>query len=429
VPLIVLSGCQWGDEGKGKIVDLISKEADLVARYQGGNNAGHTVVIDDTTFILHTIPTGILHPGTACLLGNGMVIDPEALSEEIRDLRQHGIAINTNLMISETAHLVMPYHKLLDQVQERKRGKGKIGTTGRGIGCSYGDKVTRQGVRVLDMRNKDRFVKKVRANLEFYEPLFEQIYSTNSFAPDDIIQRVWKHADMITSMAVDGVSVINQYIEQRKNILCEGAQGIHLDIDFGTYPYVTSSNPSPGGVCTGLGISPTKIDRIYGVVKAYTTRVGEGPFPTELTMEQGDNLRKLGSEYGATTGRPRRCGWFDAPLVRRALQISGIREVAITKLDVLDTLDTINICTGYRYKGRRIDIFPFGIESDDPYEPIYEELPGWKCSTEDVTKFDALPEKAKAYLHRIEELLSVKIVTVSVSPKRGKCITLIDRFF
>ena len=428
--VLALVGCQWGDEGKGKIVDLLCNEAEVIARYQGGANAGHTVLIGDTQYILHTLPTGVLHPDKISVIGNGVVIDPIGFKEEVNDLRGQSVKIGDNLCISEIAHLIMPYHKLLDKVQEKKRGKGKIGTTGRGIGCAYGDKVTRHGIRVIDLKNKDVFAQKVRTMLEFYKPLLKEVYNEEAPEESELIETTWEAGrNFLIPHMTDTVSLMNKYVEQSKHILFEGAQGILLDIDFGTYPYVTSSNPSPGGISTGLGIAPKRIDRILGVVKAYTTRVGEGPLPSELVSEEGDNLRRLGAEFGATTGRPRRCGWFDAPAVKRSIQIAGIEDVAITKLDVLDTLQTIKICTAYQCDGKRIDLFPFGIDVATTCTPIFKEMPGWSQSLAEIRAYDDLPENAKKYLATIEELLGVRIAIVSVGAERSQTIRIDDRLF
>jgi len=422
VPLLVLIGCQWGDEGKGKVVDVLSDNVDMVARYQGGNNAGHTVVIKGKKYVLHLIPSGILHEDVACLIGNGVVLDPEVLKQEIDALEKEGVKVSDRLFISQNTHLILPYHSLLDKAMEEMRGKGKIGTTGRGIGYAYGDKALRQGVRVMDLLDRDRFVLKIRSALEFYTPLFEKILANDRPSADAIIERILPLADFLRPMVRDGVSLVNEYLDQGKRVLAEGAQGIMLDIDFGTYPFVTSSNPSPGGVCTGLGVSPLKITRMFGVMKAYSTRVGGGPFPTELSDDAGNTLRSRGVEYGATTGRPRRCGWLDAVAMRRALQISGVREIVVTKLDVLDAFDSLKICTGYKYKGETLAMFPFGMEDSSEVEPIYETHPGWQRDITSVTGYRALPKQAKNYLQRIEELLGVRMVIVSVGPGRENTI-------
>ena len=422
MPLLVLIGCQWGDEGKGKVVDVLSDNVDMVARYQGGNNAGHTVVIKGKKYVLHLIPSGILHEDVACLIGNGVVLDPEVLKQEIEALEKEGVKVRDRLFISQNAHLILPYHSLLDKAMEEMRGKGKIGTTGRGIGYAYGDKALRQGVRVMDLLDRERFINKIRSAMEFYTPLFEKVLANDRPSADAIIERILPLADFLRPMVMDGVTLVNRYLDQGKRVLAEGAQGIMLDIDFGTYPFVTSSNPSPGGVCTGLGVSPLKITRMFGVMKAYTTRVGSGPFPTELSDDAGNALRSRGAEYGATTGRPRRCGWLDAVAMRRALQISGVREIVVTKLDVLDAFESLKICTGYKYKGETLEMFPFGMEDSSEVEPIYETHPGWQRDISNVTGYRALPKQAKNYLQRIEDLLGVRMVIVSVGPGRENTI-------
>lgn len=420
--LVVLIGCQWGDEGKGKIVDVLSDGVDMVARYQGGNNAGHTVVISGKQYILHLIPSGILHEDVDCLIGNGVVIDPLVLKEEIDALGKEGISVHNRLMISQNAHIIMPYHKLLDKTVEKLRGKGKIGTTGRGIGYAYGDKALRQGIRALDFFSKDQFVKKVRAAMDFYTPIFNQVLEHAPPSVDEIIDTVYPLSDQISEFVVDGVTVVNQYLDRGKRVLAEGAQGIMLDIDFGTYPFVTSSNPSPGGVCTGLGAPPRKITDLLGVVKAYTTRVGGGPFPSELVDETGEKLRKQGAEFGATTGRPRRCGWLDTVVLKRTLQISGVKKIAVTKLDVLDSFEEIKIVTSYRYHEGEIDLFPFGLEDASNLEPVCETLPGWQTEISSIRDYDDLPKQARKYIERIEELLDVEVAIVSVGAGRDNTI-------
>jgi adenylosuccinate synthase len=429
MPLIVVVGCQWGDEGKGKIVDLISAEADLVARYQGGNNAGHTIVVNDQKFITHLIPSGILYPQTMCLIGNGVVVDPQVLLDEIKELEGLGIDVRPRLCVSQNAHLILPFHTRLDGAQERLRGAGKIGTTGRGIGAAYADKVARNGIRFGELANKDKLRKRMIAMGEHYEPFFKHIYKEELPSIDEMIAPVLAIADELAPLAIDGPTMVNDALNDNKKVLAEGAQGILLDVDFGTYPYVTSSNPSPGGVCTGLGVGPTKISRIIGVMKAYTTRVGEGPMATEFEKEFGDKFRNWAGEFGATTGRPRRCGWFDAPALRRTVQVSGATEIAVTNLDQFDTLEEIQICTAYIYNGKRIEIFPFGIDKDDKIEAIYETMPGWKTSTKEITEYEDLPSEARAYLRRLEQLLGVNIATISVGPKRLTTIRRQSVFF
>ena len=428
--LLVVLGCQWGDEGKGKITDLIAAEADLVARYQGGNNAGHTIIIDGKKTVLHLIPSGILNAGTQCLIGNGVVVDPLVLREEVEMLEAGGLDVRGHLRISEAAHMIVPYHKLLDLAQEKMRGKGKIGTTGRGIGGAYADKVARQGVRLGDYRSKERLATKVQALDRYYKPLFQHIFKEALPEPDDVIEQLWAVEPLIAPLLCDSVTLINDALAAGKRVLAEGAQGLMLDIDFGTYPYVTSSNPSSGGVCTGLGVPPQAISQVLGVVKAYTTRVGEGPFPTELTDELGERIRQHGGEFGATTGRPRRCGWFDAAVVRRAVQVAGVTQVALTKMDVLDILDEIKVCTHYEGPGgERIERIPLDLNLLLECKPVYETLPGWKTATENCKAWGDLPKAAQDYVQRIEKLLGVEIPIVSVAPGRQDTILRRPSFF
>ncbi len=421
MPLVVIVGCQWGDEGKGKVIDFLAHDADIVARYQGGNNAGHTVIVEDRKVILHLIPSGILHEGIKCVIGNGVVIDPEALVEEINMIEAAGVNIDGRLLVSENAHMIMPYHRKLDQMMEARRGANKIGTTGRGIGCAYSDKVARHGIRMLALRNKDLFAQRVTEFSPFYQHLFES-YGEEPWGVDDVVEEVWQTRDRILPLLADTVTVVNDALRQGQKVLAEGAQGILLDVDFGTYPFVTSSSPSPGGVCTGLGVSPMEVSKVVGVLKAYSTRVGAGPFVTELDDELGENLRKWGGEYGSTTGRSRRCGWFDCVPVRRSLQLGGITNIALMKLDVLDNLDEIKVCTHYIIDGKKVDLLPFGLEDINTVEPIYETLPGWKSSLCEARSFEEFPEAAKAYVHRLETLLGVKMDFISVGPDRKETI-------
>jgi len=378
----IIIGAQWGDEGKGKIVDLMSQNADIVVRVQGGANAGHTIIVDGTKFVMHLIPSGILHPKTICVIGHGVVIDPEVLLQEIELLKKAGISVEGRLFVSNRAHIVLPKHKEADKRNEQSASK-PIGTTGRGIGPAYSDKVSRVGLRVVDFIKTDH---------------------------------------RFDGFVADTSAFLNQAIRDKKNIIIEGAQGALLDIDLGTYPYVTSSNTTSGGACTGSGIGPTKIDEVIGIAKAYTTRVGEGPFPTELLDEQGNQLRERGKEFGATTGRPRRCGWFDAFVVRYACEVNGVDEIVMTKLDVLDNFKTIKICTGYEYNGKQLASFPADIEILTKVMPVYEELPGWQTNTAGITDFEKLPTQAKRYLQRIEELIGVKIGMISVGAERNQTI-------
>ncbi len=421
MPLVVIVGCQWGDEGKGKVIDFLAHDADWVARYQGGNNAGHTVIVRGEKRVLHLIPSGILHPNAKCLIGNGVVVDPQALVEEMRMLEQSGVSVRERLFVSENAHLIMPYHRKLDHMMEARRGANKIGTTGRGIGCAYSDKVARHGIRMHDLRDKDAFARKVATFSPFYQHLFES-YGEEPWEVDDVVEEVWRYRDEILPLIVDGVTLINEELDRGKNVLAEGAQGILLDVDFGTYPFVTSSNPSPGGVCTGLGVPPRKISKVVGVLKAYSTRVGAGPFVTELHDELGTKLREWGGEFGATTGRPRRCGWFDCVAVRRSLQIGGITNLALMKLDVLSGLDEIRVCTHYRIGGQTVNVLPFGFETTEHIEPVYETFKGWKQPLDDVRKFDDLPQAARDYVIALEQLIGARMDFVSVGPDRDETI-------
>ena len=429
MPTLVIIGSQWGDEGKGKIVDLISREADVVARYQGGNNAGHTVVVNGEQYILHLVPSGVLHANCQCLIGNGLVVDPRALEEEIQALEGQGFEVRSRLLISEGAHMVLPYHRFLDAAQEKLRGKGKIGTTGRGIGCAYGDKVTRVGLRLGDLRCEKVVREKIKRLASFYEPMFENVYHETIPSADEVVDGLLELAPKLVPMLVDNVMWLNEQLDAGRKILIEGAQGIHLDIDHGTYPFVTSSNPSPGGVSTGLGLSPRRIDRIAGVAKAYTTRVGEGPLPTEFDEAFGNRIRKEGAEYGATTGRPRRCGWFDAPVVRRSVLLGGFDEIVLTKLDVLDGLETVRIATHYRIGGRYAPVLPMGVTMETEIEVVYEDLPGWQTPLGQCKVYEDLPENARRYIERIEQLLGVPITVISVSADRGGAILRRSGFF
>ncbi len=428
--LLVVLGCQWGDEGKGKITDLIAAEADVVARYQGGNNAGHTIVVDDQKTILHLIPSGILNPRSICLIGNGVVVDPLVLQEEVAMLERAGHDVRGRLRLGEAAHMILPIHKRLDLTHEARRGKGKIGTTGRGIGSAYADKVARQGVRLGDYRSKDRLRAKIGTLIDFYQPLFKHVYDESLPTTDELLDQVWTVQPLVAPLLCDSVAVVNQYLRENKRVLAEGAQGVMLDIDFGTYPYVTSSNPSTGGVCTGLGVAPQRIDEVLGVVKAYTTRVGEGPFPTELDNALGETIREAGGEFGATTGRPRRCGWFDAAVVRRSIEVTGVTKVALTKLDVLDGLDRIELCTHYEGPdGRRLEHIPLDQELLAQCRPVYEEAEGWQSVTAECRDYHDLPLQAQKYVGRIEELLGVDIPIVSVGARRKLTILRQSSFF
>lgn len=419
---IVIVGAQWGDEGKGKIVDVMTERADVVARYQGGHNAGHTVVINNERFILHLIPSGILHRGKICIIGNGVVIEPGSLIAEIKGLREKGIEVGNNLLISKNAHVIMPYHRAIEDASESRRGAKKIGTTGRGIGPCYVDKMARNGIRIVDLYNQKVFREKLEANLEDMNYILRNKYGSQGFDVDEIFDQYIKYAEVLSIHIADTDIVINDFIDKKKNILFEGAQGTLLDIDHGTYPFVTSSSAIAGGVCTGLGVGPTRIDRVMGVVKAYTTRVGEGPFPTEIKDPLGDILRERGGEYGATTGRPRRCGWLDFVGLKHAVRINGITSIALTKLDILDSLERIKICVAYKHNGETIEAFPKDISLLREVEPVYEEIEGWMTDTKGIKDFDRLPDNAKKYIKTIEDELKVSIDLISTGEKRGELI-------
>jgi adenylosuccinate synthase len=414
----VLVGSQWGDEGKGKIVDLLSEKYDIVTRYQGGANAGHTVVISDKQYILHLIPSGILRDNVICVIGNGVVIDPTALLEEIELLEKNNIKVDGRLFISQNAHLIMPYHKLLDTINES--GENKIGTTGRGIGPCYIDKYARKGIKIVDLLNRKSLEEKIRKNLEEKNNLLKKVYEHEELDVEKIIKQYVEFDKTIDKYIKDVPSFLNQSMSEGKSILLEGAQGALLDVDFGTYPFVTSSSPVSGGACTGTGIPPNKITDVIGIVKAYTTRVGNGPFPTELLDDYGEKLRKTGAEYGATTGRPRRCGWFDAFLVRYSAMINGINSVAITKLDVLSSMDEIKVCVSYSNGGKVLKTFPTDADILSNVKPIYETLPGWKTDISNCTNYSELPSETKEYLDFISKPAGIKIDIVSVGPKRSQ---------
>ncbi|MEW6381020.1 MAG: adenylosuccinate synthase [bacterium] len=420
---IIIVGAQWGDEGKGKIVDILSRYADIIARFQGGHNAGHTVHFDNKKFILHAIPTGILHPRKMCIIGNGVVVDPAALIQEIEELKSQGVEINqSNLQLSKRAHLIMPYHKALDLVREEKKGEGKIGTTGRGIGPSYEDKVARTGLCAGDLLFEETLRQGLQNNLHEKNFLLEKFFQTSSMSLDELLEQYKGYGDRLKGFLSDTSVIINQAIAEGKNIICEGAQGTMLDVDHGTYPFVTSSNCVSAQACTGLGFGPKCIDGVMGVVKAYTTRVGNGPFPTELKDETGETIREAGKEYGATTGRPRRCGWFDAVVLRHAIRINGLQTIALTKLDVLDHMKSLKICTGYRWKGETFREFPSEPQILQESTPLYEEIDGWQETTHGIQCYEDLPQKAKDYINWIRDLLNIDISMISTGYEREKTI-------
>ncbi|SEM82710.1 adenylosuccinate synthase [Lihuaxuella thermophila] len=418
---VVVVGTQWGDEGKGKITDFLAEKAEVVARYQGGNNAGHTIVFGGTRYKLHMIPSGIFYRDKVCVLGNGMVINPEALVQELDYLHEHGISTD-NLRISDRAHLIMPYHIKLDKAEETRKGSGKIGTTGKGIGPAYMDKAARVGIRVGDLLFPDQFAEKLKRNLEEKNRLLEKLYQTEGFTFEEIYETYMQCAERIRPYVTDTSVVLNDAIDQGRRVLFEGAQGVMLDIDQGTYPFVTSSNPVAGGVCIGSGVGPTKIHHVVGVAKAYTTRVGDGPFPTELHNEIGDRIREVGREYGTTTGRPRRVGWFDSVVVRHARRVSGITGLSLNSLDVLTGLDPIKICTAYECEGKIIENYPASLEVLAKCKPVYEELPGWKEDITGVRSLHDLPIEAQHYVERVTHLTGIPLAIFSVGPDRDQTI-------
>ena len=415
---LAVLGAQWGDEGKGKIVDLLTQHFHIVARYQGGHNAGHTVYVNGAKFILRLIPSGILHAGVTCVIGNGVVVDPQALFQEIDELTRNGIEVDGRILISDKAHLILPYHRDLDLLSEARRGERKIGTTSRGIGPAYEDKIARRGIRVCDLTDPKGLEQSVRDNVTARNRLVQD--STMDWKP--VYDQLLKHAERMKPMIRDVSVLLHDAMRGGQSIMFEGAQGTLLDIDHGTYPFVTSSNASIGGVCTGLGIPPRAVGTVIGVVKAYTTRVGEGPFPTELSGEMGNRLRESGSEYGAVTGRPRRCGWYDAVAARYAARINGLDALALTKLDVLDGVEEIQICTAYRCNGKTITGFPPDPRQLAQCTPVYEAMPGWSEPTRGVRAFDMLPDAAKRYIAKLEAVSGVRAAIVSTGSERDDTI-------
>jgi adenylosuccinate synthase len=418
---IVIVGTQWGDEGKGKVIDILSARADYVVRYQGGSNAGHTVVVDGKEHIFHLIPSGILHKGKTCCIGNGVVIDPAVLIKEIEGLASAGISIKGRLKISNLAHVILPYHKILDQLRETKRAH-KIGTTGRGIGPCYADKINRCGIRMVDLLNPAVFKEKLKDNLKEKNEIFKKVYGHPGFSFGRIYREYLNYGKALSGYVTNIALLLNAAAQEKKDILFEGAQGTFLDIDFGTYPFVTSSSATAGGACTGAGVSALGIDKVVGVAKAYTTRVGEGPFPTELPPAFGNFIRSKGKEFGATTGRPRRCGWLDSVMVKEAIMLNGVSELAIMKLDVLDGLKRIKVATGYKYKGKLFVGFPRDLDVLNNARPVYKVLAGWKGSISAVKRYKDLPPNARNYLSYLQDSLSVKISMVSVGSSRDATI-------
>ena len=419
---VAVIGAQWGDEGKGKIVDLLCETFDVVARYQGGHNAGHTVKFEDKHFALRLIPSGIIHKDKLCLLGNGMVIDPEALLAEIEQLRAAGVTIGENLLISDSAHCILPYHKALDLAREESAGVAKIGTTGRGIGPAYEAKVGRYGIRIADLLDPDVLRQKIEFTCAERNAVLADVYDKATFDPQKLYDDYVRFGEILSPRITSGTVWINEQIRAGRKVMFEGAQGMMLDIDHGTYPYVTSSSTIAGGVCTGLGVAPKHIHKVIGVAKAYTTRVGEGAFPTELDDAQGEHLRQRGNEFGTVTGRPRRTGWLDLAVLRTASMVSGIDEIALTKLDVLDEFDEIPICTAYKVRGKTWNTFPGFAVAHHDYQPEYRTFKGWKTSTAGITSFDELPPAAKDYVRFIEDETETRAAIISTGPRREETI-------
>ncbi|ABV64337.1 adenylosuccinate synthase [Bacillus pumilus] len=416
---VVVVGTQWGDEGKGKITDFLSENAEVIARYQGGNNAGHTIKFDGVTYKLHLIPSGIFYKEKTCVIGNGMVVDPKALVTELAYLHERNVSTD-NLRISNRAHVILPYHLKLDEVEEERKGANKIGTTKKGIGPAYMDKAARIGIRVADLLDREVFEEKLARNLEEKNRLLEKMYEAEGFKIEDILDEYYEYGQQVKKYVVDTSVVLNDALDEGRRVLFEGAQGVMLDIDQGTYPFVTSSNPVAGGVTIGSGVGPTKIQHVVGVSKAYTTRVGDGPFPTELHDEIGDQIREVGREYGTTTGRPRRVGWFDSVVVRHARRVSGITDLSLNSIDVLTGIETLKICVAYKLNGEITEEFPASLNELAKCEPVYEEMPGW---TEDITgvkNLSELPENARHYLERISQLTGIPLSIFSVGPDRSQ---------
>ncbi|WP_391205997.1 adenylosuccinate synthase [Psychrobacillus sp. L4] len=417
MPSVVVVGTQWGDEGKGKITDFLSENSEVIARYQGGNNAGHTIIFGGETYKLHLIPSGIFYKDKISVIGNGMVVDPRALVKELKGLHDRGVATE-NLRISNRAHVILPYHIKQDEVEEARRGANKIGTTGKGIGPAYMDKAARIGIRIADLLDYEVFKEKLERNLDEKNRMFEKFYETEGFTVEEILEEFYNYGQEIEKYVTDTSKVLNDALDDGRRVLFEGAQGVMLDIDQGTYPFVTSSNPVAGGVTIGAGVGPTKISHVVGVCKAYTSRVGDGPFPTELFDDVGNQIREVGKEYGTTTGRPRRIGWFDTVVIRHAKRVSGLTDLTVNSIDVLTGLKTVKICTAYKYKEDLITEYPANLRMLAECEPVYEELPGW---SEDITScktLDELPETARHYLERVSQLTGVPISIFSVGPDR-----------
>lgn len=424
---IIIVGTQWGDEGKGKIVDYLADKCEYIVRSHGGSNAGHTVMVNNVKYKLRLLPSGILHKDKICVIGNGVVIEPKVFLSEIDDLMKKNVNIS-NLKISDRAHIIMPYHKILDEMQEADLGENKLGTTKNGIGPCYMDKASRLGIRICDILNKETFKKKLKFNVELKNKLLKKLYNHEGVNYDNLLKEYLEYADRLKPYIADTSIILNKAVKENKNILFEGAQATMLDLDYGTYPFVTSSNPSAGGACTGSGIGPSKIDNVIGVVKAYSTRVGEGPFPSELFDDVGQFIRDKGGEYGTVTGRARRCGWLDACVVKYASYVNGLDSIALTRLDILDELDKLKICIAYKYEGKILEGYPADLEILSKAEPVYEEFDGWKTSIKDIREYDKLPENAKKYLKRLSEIIETDISIVSVGAEREETIIVKDIF-
>lgn len=422
---VVIVGSQWGDEGKGKMTDYLSQEADMVVRYQGGNNAGHTIVFGGHTFKLRLIPSGIFSSKKISVIGNGVVVNPKALIEELGYLKEQGVD-ESGLRVSSRAHVTLPYHILLDKCQEKAKGEQKVGTTQNGIGPTYMDKVSRIGIRIADLLDKETFETKLRANLKEKNVLFEKVYNVKPFKFEDIFDEYYEYGQQFKKYVTDTSVLVNDALDKGEHVLFEGAQGVMLDVDHGTYPYVTSSNPIAGGVTTGVGVGPSRIETVLGICKAYSTRVGDGPFPTELHDEIGDYIRETGHEYGVVTKRPRRIGWFDSVAMRHARRVSGINLLSLNLLDVLTGIKTIKICTAYEIDGQKIDYYPANLNDLAKCKPVYEELPGWDEDITGITDFEKLPTNTKNYLKRLSELTGISLATVSVGADRLQTIILTD---
>ena len=425
---VIVVGTQWGDEGKGKVVDLLTETASVVVRFQGGHNAGHTLVIDGHKTVLHLIPSGILREGAHCLVGNGVVLSPEALFEEVDELEARGVPVSERLGISEACPLILPYHIALDQARELKRGKTAIGTTGRGSGPAYEDKVARRALRLGDLVYDFNFAEKLESVMEYHNFALEHYYHSKALDYQQTLDQALSFKERLTPLTVDVTQLLDDYTRDGRAMMFEGAQGMMLDVDHGTYPYVTSSNTSAGYAASGSGVGPCAFDEVLGIVKAYTTRVGAGPFPTELSCDVGQHLGEKGHEFGATTGRSRRCGWFDAVLMRRSRQVNGLTALCLTKLDVLDGLKEIKICTSYKMGDRILDVAPVGAEALEACEPVYETISGWSGVTQGVKSIDGLPKEAREYIKRLEELVGVPVTIVSTGPDRAETMVLKDPY-